>query len=396
MKQVFLYGAYLLVVLAFLLGCEQKFDLTQLPDARQVVSIGDTNYIEITPPWGGFDDPRSVLIGNDQLIYITDYSRNEIVMMNAAGAVLSRRTILHPTAIAQNNKLDLYVSGETISENGDTVGAIYKINLVRFDTTYISRYDTVVVGSDTSVIPIERDTSFYFYHDMVAARMRVIWQEPAFPKRRFPGITVFPNNEYLVARTGTDNTSFVDPDSRVLLFSKDDVLLTPIGDLVTRPSGGTAITDINQLTGIASFPNSRDFIVTQSIEGVAYGAIWMVYRSSPDFQGWLPRFDPSQEDQRGVDFIQRYRFQKAVAVAIDRRRRDVFIVDAALDSVSKFDRNGNFKSESFGRVKSATGQLPGIKNPTGIAFSNDCTLYIVDNGNKVIRRFRLSVQTQCN
>lgn len=385
------------ITTTLLMGCEEKFNLLDLPDPGQPVVIGDTNYIEIVPPWGGFVDPKGIIVGNDQLIYVADYGNNEVVMMNAAGVKLGSRTVLRPVAIAQNNKLDLYIAGEAVVPNQtNPIGAIYKINLVRFDTTYLSRVDTVIIGGDTTFIPTYRDTSFFYYHDIQNARMRIVWQEPARPRRRFTGIGVFPDNEYLVTRVGDDNSSFVDPDSRVLLFNKNDILVGPVGDLATRPTGGTAITDINQLTGITTFPASRDFIVTQSIEGVAFGAIWMVYRKTADFDGWVPRYDPTNPEQRGVDIILRYRFQKAVAAAVDRRRRDIFILDAQLDSVSKFDRNGNFKPESFGRAKSKSGELPSLNNPQGIAFSNDCTLYIADSGNKLVRRFRLSTQTVCN
>lgn len=400
MKPLIVHILFVLIVLLFVAGgCEQRFDLSQLPDPGQAVSLGDTNYVEIYPPWVGFESPQAVLVGNDQLLYVADHDRNEIEMLDAGGTVLSRRSILHPTCLAQNSKLDLYVGGETIAPNGvDTIGAIYRIYLARFDTSYISRIDTVINGStgDTLVTVTRRDTSYFANHALDRAETRIVWQDAARPGRRYTGIGIIPDNGYLVTRTGPDNSSFVDPDSRVLLFNRNDLLETPLGDLVTRPSGGTAITDIRNLTGIMIFPSSRDFIVTQSSDGIAYGAVWMVYQSTADFTGWLPKFDPSRADQRGTDFILPNRYQNATSAAFDRRRREIFIVDAQLDSVVKFNRNGQFRSESFGSAKSKSDLLPGLNNPRGVAFSNDCTLYIADTGNKIIRRFRLSTQTTCN
>lgn len=388
-----------LLGLLFLGGCDERFDLAQLPDPGQAVTLGDTNYVEIYPPWVGFDSPQALLVGSDQLIYVADYARNEVLMMDAGGTVVGRAAVLHPTCLAQNSKLDLYVGGETVAPNGiDTIGAIYRIYVVRFDTSYVSNIDTAVNGStgDTLITVTRRDTSYFANHSFDAAVKRVVWQEPARPSRRFTGVGIIPGNGYLVSRTGPDNSSFVDPDSRVLLFNSADILETPVGDLVTRPSGGTAVTDIRNLTGILIFPSSRDFILTQTSDGIAYGAVWMVYQSTADFQGWLPKYDPTRADQRGVDFILPNRYQNAVAAAFDRRRREIFILDTELDSVVKFNRNGQFRSESFGRAKSGSGLLPGLRNPRGIAFSNDCTLYIADTGNKLIRRFRLSTQTTCN
>jgi hypothetical protein len=339
------------------------------------------------------------LVGNDQLIYVADYEKNELLMLDAGGTVLKRKSIPHPICIAQNSKLDIYVGGETIAPNGiDTIGAIYRIYLARFDTSYVSDIDTTINTStgDTVITVTRRDTSYFANHDLENAPTRVVWQEPGRPDRRFSGIGIMPGNEYLVTRVGSDNSSFVDPDTRVLLFNEHDILVTPLGDLVTRPSGGTAITDIKNLTGVMIFPSSRDFILTQSSEGIAYGAVWMIYQSTPDFQGWLPKYDPAKAEQRGVDFIRPNRFVNATAAAFDRRRREIFIVDSELDSVVKFTRNGQFRTESFGKYKSATNELPGLNKPRGVSFSNDCTLYIADTGNRLIRRFKLSTQTTCN
>ena len=394
----------LLTGIIFQFGCEDK--ITPPHDTGRTTTIGDTNYVEILPPWGGFEDPRAMIIGNDQLIYVTDYSRNEVVMMNTAGVILKRRSIPHPVSIAQNSKLDLLIGGETVSENGDTIGAIYKINLVRWDTTYISRIDTVIdtLRNDTLEVPVVRDTAYFYNNNIDEAHMRITWQEPARIGRRFTGIGILQanglNNEYLVARTGPDNSSFVDPDTRILRFNSGDTLITPLADLITRPSGGTAVTDIRNLTSLMVVPATSNFILTQNIAGVAYGAIYMVFQRTNDFEGWVPGYDPSVPGGR-VDFVHQYQFNDASAATYDRIRNEIFIVDAGLDSVFKFDRRtGKLKSESFGkgktRVKTQQYDFPGLESPRGAAFSNDCTLYIADTGNKIIRRFRLSSQTTCN
>jgi hypothetical protein len=386
----------LFICAGLLAGCEHKMDIDEFRGGTvQAPTIGDTSYVEVFPPWGGFEKPVAVMIGNDQLLYVADYDNNEIVMLDAGGSVLKRRGIPHPQAIAQNSKLDLYVAGETIAPNGvDTIGALYRIALVRWDTMYLAGIRIDTLRHDTT--NVYRDTSYFANHNLDTAHMRLVWQEPGRPARRFPGIGILPDNGYLLARTGPDNSSSVDPDTRVLLFTQGDTLVTPLGDLITRPTGGTGITDIRNLTGIMVFPGSRDFLLTQSNEQVAYGAIWMIYQSTADFQGWLPKFDPTNPVQRGVDFVRQNRFLAASGATYDRRRRELFIVDAGLDSVVKFDRNGLFKAESFGKSVSASAEFPALSGPRGVAFSNDCTLYIADTGNKVIRRFKLSTQTQCN
>lgn len=375
-------------------GCEEKFNLNSLPNPGQSSSAGDTSYVEISPPWGGFASPRAIIVGGDHLVYVADYENNEVVMLDAGGRILKRRSVLHPISLAQNSKLDLYVGGETIAPNGrDTIGAIYRISTVRYDTT---TYDTLTssVGTDSIVSHV---LSTYYDHNIDSAHMVATWQEPSYPARRYPGISVMSGNDLLVARIGPDNSSPVDPDSRVLeTIGHDDTYLYAIGDLATRPAGGTFITDIRNVTGIMSFPASRSFVLTQSTQGVVYGAVQMGWVSTATFEGWLPVYNPANAAQRGVDLIRPYRFVNAVAAAWDPKRNELFVLDAGLDSVVKFNSKGQFRTESFGRALTSTGDFPrGLDQPMGIAYSSDCTLYIADTGNKVIRRFRLSTQTQC-
>lgn len=321
--------------------------------------------MEISRPWSGYNQPRAIHVGNDELLYVADYGNDRVVMLNVAGQVLGTRSFLHPAALAQDTRLDLLVGAEMVVSTGDTIGAIFRLHIVR-----------------------DRQGNIYGHEQFGTVPVETVWTERSRLQRRFPGITVLPNNQYLAARTGPDNSSFVDPDARVLLFTRGDTLITPLGDLVTR--AGSGITDINYPTNIVSFPGRRDFILTQSSEGVSYGAVWMVYFLSPEFEGWLPKFDPSRPGEANIDFVRQGRFRRAEAVAFDRRRGDIFIVDSELDSVVKFDGRGRFRRESFGDRVATTSQFPGgFNRPQGAAF-REKTLYIVDAGDNVIRLFRLS------
>lgn len=346
-------GCCAAVVMAVFSGCEKKFDLSTLP--QQGSATLDTAYVQISPPFGGFSNPQDVIVGNDQLIYVADSAR--VVMMNLAGAELSSRSMLYPSSIAQDSRLDLLVGGEVVAANGDTAGAIFRIHLVS--------------SSPDSA------------HRLEVARIDTVWKELAKPARRFPGITVLPDNTWLAARTGPDNSSFIDPDARVLLFSSNDNFITPVPAFATR--AGSGITDINFPTGIAAFPGVRDFVLIQSSEGVSYSAQWMQYQNNPEFEGWLPRYDPANPVDRLVDFIRPNRYVQPEGVTIDRARRDVFIADAALDSVFKFNSRGNFKVESFGTTRS-NGLM---KRPTGLAFFNKI-LYVLDSEEGVLLRYTMT------
>ncbi len=336
-------------------GCDTPMDLATLP--QQPAGTLDTAYVAIMPPFGGFNGPEGMLLGKDQLLYVADTRANRLVMLNRAGGVLSERTMLHPVAVAQDSRLDLLVCGEMVAANGDTVGAIFRLHLVSASADSAHRLDRV--------------------------RIDTVWRELAHPRRRFPGITVLSDNSYLAARDGSDNSSLIDPDGRVLLFDKNDTFITPLPAFVT--GSGTGIANINHPTSITAFPNSMDFVLVQSSDGIAYGALWMVYSSTSDFQGWLPRLDPARAEDRSVDFIKPARFAHARAVAIDPSRRDVFVADVNADSIFKFTSRGVLRAESFGRVRSA-GLM---RRPSALAFFEKI-LYVLDQEQGIILRYRLS------
>src|SRR5512140_964845 len=349
-----------LAALCLSAGCQDESGLPmidELQKAARNVQVIDTAYVEISPPFSGFSEPEDVFIGNDQLLYVADTRANRVVMMNRAGWFMSARTILQPVSIAQDSRLDLLVGGAVVASNGDTVGAIFRIHLVSESPDSAHRLDLVA--------------------------MDTVWQELAHHDRRFPGITVFGDNWWLAARTGPDNSSFIDPDARVLEFDNHDKFITPMSELAT--GSGSGITYSNKPTGLASFPGSRDFVLTQSSDGVAYGALWMTFRKTDTENGWIPMYDPAKPENQGIDFIRPGRFLWPQGVTIDRSRRDIFIADAGLDSVFKFTSRGKLKSESFGLVRTRGS----MQRPTGLAFYGN-VLYVLDGKLGQVLRFRLS------
>ena len=342
-----------------MIGCVKPIDT---PTGVPLPQIGDTSYVEKNTWSGIFNKPRTIIYGLDQLLYVTDTENNRVVMLNQAGQIMSvSKPIRRPISVAQDLKLDLLVGAETIEPTtGDTIGVLLRIKLVAAN------------------------------HNLNNAQIDTIWKEPARPKRRFVGIGIILKNEYLVVRDGPDNSSIVDPDARVLRFkyrpnatTKKDSFITPLGEL--QPGAGSSITNINHPTGIATFPNSGDFIVTQSSDGIQYSSIWMAFTKNADFEGWLPKFDPTNPDHRTVEFISPNRFKNAAGVGIDRFRRDIFIVDTQLDSVVKFNNRGKFKIESFGKKTSGIT----LNHPGGAAVAEN-TLLVCDTDNNRIVLYRLT------
>lgn len=352
MKKIAFISVIIFIASVISDGCTDRYPIgpfIKLQDS--IYSIVDTSYLEIYPPHQlGFDGPTAILFGNDQLLYVADTRNNRIVMMNVAGGYLGECHIDHPISLAQDFRLDLLVGG-TLTQNGNAVGALFRIHLVQA------------------------------LHQIDTANIDTVWRESAYPQRRFVGIAALPNNQYLAARTGPDNSSGIDPDTRVMIFSETNEYLTPITDLATGI--GSGINYINLLTGITAFPSKRDFIVLQT--GMVYGALWMVYSQSADFEGWKPKFDPANPKDASVDLIKSGQFKRPACVTIDTKRLDIFITDAVQDSVFKFNSKGVFKKASFGKFLTNNR----MKSPSGVAFF-DKTLYVADSTANCIFRFKLS------
>ena len=357
----FKFTGVTLFILAALGGCQSPYDINDLPQATNLNFSGDTTYIQ-TGVWSGFNRPNGILYGRDQLFYVLDTYNNRIVMLNQAGNELSELGILQPLAAAQDTRLDLIVAASAVDPViKDTIAIIVRVKLA------------AALGV-LSAAKLEIDT---------------IWRESAHPQRRFVGVGIIPNDEYLVARDGPNNSSPVDPDARILLFrnvhensTAPDSFITPLGDLQTGIGG--SITSLNHPTGLATFPGKSDFVVIQKSTGVQYTALWMVYSKTTDFEGWLPKFDPAA-GQGSIDFILPNRFLDPEGVAIDPSRSDVFIVDAQQDSVVHFNSRGFFQTSSFG----ARSPQITLDHPHGIAVAQS-VLYLCDTDKNRIVIYGLS------
>jgi hypothetical protein len=350
----------IIIVLIFLTGCEKPYDINSLPPVTNVATSSDTTYIQ-KGEWTGFSNPQAIIYGLDQLFYVADTYNDRIVVLDQAGTVRGTLNgIRRPLCLAQDNRLDLLIGAQYIDQaTQDTIGVVYRVKMVDA------------------------------HHQIASARIDTVLKDRSYPKRRYVGIAITINDEFLVVSDGPDNSSPVKPDSRVLRFKYSkidsvtykDTLITPLGEF--QAGSGISITNLNHPTGIATFPNSQDFVLVQTSDGIQYSTVWMTFTVLTDFQGWMPKYDPALVT--GIDFIRPNRFKDARGVTIDQSRKDIFIVDAALDSIVKFNSRGRFKPESFG------GKSPGISlnHPTGIAVAEN-TLYVCDSGNNRIVLYKLS------
>ena len=106
-------------------SCNEKsnvVDISTLPKATSQV-VMDTNYIQIQPAWVGFNNPKDIKIGFDDILYVTEPDNNQIVMVNLAGAILGHsQYVKRPIAVAEDRRFNLIIACEyDTTVNGSTI-----------------------------------------------------------------------------------------------------------------------------------------------------------------------------------------------------------------------------------------------------------------------------------
>lgn len=353
MKYNYLKYFALLLLLISATACNEKFDINQFNTDDEGNISGDTIFVKLNPEWNGFNHPEDVIVGREPLIYVADTDNDRIVMMNLDGQILGTRIIKHPTAIAQDYKLNLLVCGQVEISN-QVFSAVYKIDL------------------------------FSSHHNFESARIDTILPRQidlTRPDRKYTGVTVFYDNSYIVARTGPNNTNLIDPDNSLLKFitknngTKDSL----IGRVALLQPTGTGTMSVNVVSSIKSF-NKRNYdIIVNLIGDNSFKTQWLRYVSSQEFTGYQNNLNPNESDMMTPGY-----FISPQGSEIDASG-NIYVAESLKDSVYKFNSFGD-KLIGFGG--------PNVFNePFAVAYF-DKILYVADRGNNRILRFQLSTDIQ--
>jgi len=354
MKKIKFHSAVLIsFLLLFFLSCADKFELPT--DTGGLGNIaGDTVYIQINPPWQGFNKPQDVYIGNEPFVYVADTDNNRIVMLNLAGTVLGKVDIKRPIEIAQDYQLNLIVCAE-FDTLGQTFSAVYKIDLVSAS------------------------------HNIENAPITRLLPRPNVPSDfntliRYTGVAVFYDNSFYVARTGPNNSSVFNPDNSILIFQKKTLSNgtkkdTLIGRLPSLEPLGTGILSTNNISSLTTFKRRNiDFIMTLT-GNTSFKTQWLYYNFASETPGYESRLSPNSNRMMLPN-----RFERPEGVTVDNFG-NIYVADAGKDSIYKFN--------SFGDELQSFGGTNVLKEPYAVAFF-DKTLYVADKGNNRILRFILS------
>jgi len=357
-----------LLLCAILSACkEEEYPLPPESDSDRsvIINLSDTLYVRQHPDWTGFNRPEAIVVGFETIVYVADTYNDRVVMLDIAGRIMgASQRIRRPVALAQDRRLQLLVCAEfdtVLSGRTTTFGAIYRLNLP-------------AVG-----------------HAIGSAIPQRVFTEPGDSTRRYTAVATLSDNKYYVGRTGPKNDAvLVDRDNAILLFDKNDVLISPV--TTNFSADGTGLLSIHRVTGLATMPTGRtvDFVFSQVQAADVEPLIkvqWIRLLSQGQTTNYDSKFYPSTSGD--VDILTINKFIEPRGLVVDPAG-NLFVTDAGANRVLRFNSRG-VERYSFGGPKDPYGRT--FNQPYGVAYF-DKTLFIVDRGNNRICRYKLSTDMQ--
>ena len=352
----------LIIFIAIIYSCADKFDLNNINVSGNNVNIGgDTVFVQVNPVWDvGFDfnKPQDIIIGKEPFIYVADTENDRIVMLNLDGDILGTRTVKKPVALAQDYRLNLIICGQ-FDTLGQSFSAVYKLDLFS-------------VSHKIDIAPMKR----------LLPRLSDFTQ----PQRKYTGAAVFYDNRFYISRTGPNNSNLIDPDNSILIFvqkSQNDGTFKDslIGRVALLDPTGTGIMSANRISSLTSYNNRNYDLIVTLIGENSFKVQPLDYIISQEYTGYQIGIEPNS-----AQLMLPNNFDQPEGATIDNAN-NIYVADAGKDSIYKFN--------SFGQLLIRYGGESGdeFNHPHAVAYF-DKTLYVADTDNNRILRFILSTDLQ--
>lgn len=357
MQKVLFKYILLMSVLVLINGCGNQLDLGQFPITNNgTINVSDTLYILQSPVWTGFSSPKDIIVGNDQLLYVCDSRNGRIVQVDVSGNFIGTRYLgdnVYPNKIAQDYNFDLLVLSDSTTAI-DTITVLHRLKLVE----------------GGGIIDNARQITLF----------SSLYPTPNSSKlRKFTGISIYPDNSYILTRIGPGDPIGIDPGNAILIL-KGIASVTHVEKLTGFQISGNSFYSIENTSGISVTKNSSsDFIITRNTPDTVSlnKVIWYNYNASSG--AYDPKFTSPIEE------IVNIKFGTPSAAAQDVYS-NVYVIDALRNHLYKFNSAGRLMVESFGKFGSGDSQFD---SPMGVAHFNK-VLYISDTKNNRVVRFKLS------
>jgi hypothetical protein len=414
------------IILISVTGCNDFFGSKKDVVTDEIFDVGKRDpkdaddvvgYAALLPFWSeGFSAPNDIIVGFDELIYVTD--DNGLHVLDQAGRRATVVPLQGANAVAMDRNLHVYVSARqnfTITNNDgitDTYNlpVVYKMRNVNGagELTYV----------DTLAFPFD-DASLSTFSAQVR---RLDKTDPLnYEQVQITGIAVMADNSVYVTRSGPSNQigQIAAPDNIVLEFQRITVggvrteKMRNIRQIRTiNPSNpslisGLGLSSINSFIGPPqreTMSDNRGFLMTQSDQSVEipYRVLWITATETVDGLVFAPNtLLLAQDTTRANSFMyEPFKFENPTDVTFTTDGTNyILVTDAGTDSLYLFQSNGIEgvnppigSTETKAIVVSFGGRGIGPKEfnePSGVTYFRR-TVFVADKGNNRIARFRLT------
>ena len=397
----FLYIALLFVLFVSMACDQEKLPLPVSNITPTSFGANDTSYIELFPVWNSehlrysLNQPQDIIIGPDGLIFLADKGNNHILTLTKAGDIVNRDglgslKISHPQNLAIDSRLNLFMTNQSDTLYGwnqylnsiaiDKVaesGTFYDTESQETVTMTIFEYSLQVAQGNTSLQPQELN-----YTDDASVIQKVKQIYPVFVAQesgsQFNGVSAGPYGQFNVYISESTHDKIIQIQlipQRIVMTANGTLLYQHRGLYINNPvSFGSG-------AGTADDPYS---LLTDRDGNLYFSQLGGNFRVQKLFQGsYNPAYVLYQHDIMDLN-----RFNTPYDLALDDNE-NLFVVDAASKSVSKFDNSGQNAGNLLPLGDKGLA-VTEFDNPRGIMVSENI-VYVVESGQNRIRRFQYSV-----
>ncbi len=377
--------------------------------------LEEVGYAALLPFWDHFDQPTDVMVGYDELVYVTDASGLHI--LDRAGRPFRTINLDGAQRVVQDRLLNVYVSARL-----DTVVEVVDPNIT-WNLPAVYKFQNPGSGSDvvldTLIMPFD-DAS----RSTPGSQRRRLDpnRDDNADKIEITGLGILYDNTLYVSRRGPLNITGQPeaPDNTILIYGPIlDGEGNPTGRMrnvgqirALNPNTPSLISAVNigDLTTFVAPPQrenmteDRSFLIAQEDPNrdISFRVLWVNAEFTVDGLEYRPRSQLlAQDTARAERFLyEEDRFIQPTGIAYSADARGhIFVTDAGTDSLYLFQSNGQegvvppagsqatkAVNVSFGGTGNGPRQF---NDPSGVAYFRQ-VVYVADKGNNRIARYKLN------
>lgn len=405
----FITKYYFLIIVSLLFsGCDFLFGSRDDSTVDEIFEEGaidpdiiqnEAGYVPVLPYWTDFINPSDIYCGYDEMIYVID--AEGLKVLDQTGTVYNTIAILGATDVTQDRRLHTYVTGR-VNVDVDDDGILENLAAVYHLTGTASGAVQII---DTLIHPFcdesRNVTSFRGADDEAV---------------EFTGISTLADNTLYVSRKGPNNNlaGIARTDNNILFYDETGNNIGYANGLSPVTSNLRSVWDVSAIATFAAPPqslsgisSSPEFLITLANPAAQYKCLWIQQFNDPESgitygeNALLTVFDFTKADKFLYE-PDRFINPTDVYIAPDFTGY-IFVTDAGTDSLYIFTRKGYEgvnpppgSSTTKQIIASFGGEGSGpfnFINPSGVAYLRE-TVYVVDQGNNRVARFKLNTDLE--